>query len=293
MQEAELLSIIITTYNHAQYLSIAIDSILEQEYPNKEIIVVDDGSTDNTKGIVDSYKQIKYVFQKNAGLSAARNTGINASSGEYLVFLDADDWFLKKAFTSGIEALQQDARIAFSYGSHIKVNEKNEIFPAGEEQDVADFHYLHLLHYNFIAMHAAVIYRRWVFDKYRFDTSLKSCEDYDIYLKITRDHPVVYHSHAMAAYRKHSQNMSGNIPVMIATGLQVMRRQIPLLRSPEEKAWSVKGIKFWKRYYGNELYKQLLQKPFLNFSRKKLIELSTLFRYNNALFIKYFFRKLL
>ena len=277
MQKNTLLTVVITTYNHGKYLPKAIQSVLHQDYLNKEIILVDDGSTDNTKEIIAGYKQIKYIFQKNAGLSAARNTGINASKGEYLVFLDADDWFLDRAFSKGIHALNADPTVAFSYGSHIKVNENNEAVLADEEQDIADLHYLHLLPHNFIAMHAAVVYRRWVFNNFRFDTSLKACEDYDIYLKITRCHRVVYHSHVMAAYRKHTENMSGNIPLMVNTGFQVKRRQISLLKTPEEKTWFVKGINFWKVYYGDLLYQQLSGEPFFNFHSIRRSEIFTLF----------------
>lgn len=289
MDKNALLTVVITTYNHGKYLPKAIESVLQQDYLNKEIILVDDGSTDNTKDIIAGYKQIKYIFQRNAGLSAARNTGINASKGEYLVFLDADDWFLDRAFSKGIHALNADPTIAFSYGSHIKVNENNEAVLADEIQDIADDHYLHFLPYNFIAMHAAVVYRRWVFNNIRFDTSLKACEDYDIYLKITRNHRVVYHSHVMAAYRKHTENMSSNVPLMVNAGFQVKRRQIPLLKTPREKTWFVEGINFWKVYYGNMLYQQLSREPFFTFHSRRRSELFTLFRCSKKLFVKFLF----
>src|SRR5215218_5526383 len=90
-----LVSVIITTYNHSHYLPQAISSVLRQDFQNKEIIVVDDGSKDNTKEIVAQYPQVRYIYQTNKGLSAARNTGIDNSTGEYLIFLDADDWFFE------------------------------------------------------------------------------------------------------------------------------------------------------------------------------------------------------
>lgn len=291
MSGSKCLSVIITTYNHAHYLPQSISSVLQQDYQNIEVIVVDDGSTDNTKAVVSQYPEVKYVYQTNQGLSAARNTGIDHSKGDYLVFLDADDWFLEGAFTQSVAVLEAHPQAAFIYGGHIKVNEKNEVFSAREKQDITEEHYRYLLHYNFIAMHATVFYRRWVFSNLQYDTSLKACEDYDMYLKITRHHPVVYHNYLVAAYRKHSESMSGNIPLMIKTGQEVMRRQLPLLRSKEEKEWSAKGKQYWKRYYGKELYKQLVKAPFLQFHRKRRQELAILFTCHKRLFIKYIFSK--
>ncbi len=86
-----LVSIIIPCFNYGRYLRDAIESVISQGYPHKEIIVVDDGSSDETKQIAEKYQDVKYVYQDNQGLSAARNTGIKNSRGDFLVFLDADD----------------------------------------------------------------------------------------------------------------------------------------------------------------------------------------------------------
>ena len=92
MNSLPKISVIICTYNHAQYIKKAIDSVLNQTYQDFEIIVVDDGSTDNTKNIVNHFgNSIKYIYQDNKGLASARNTGIHASKGEFVTFLDAED----------------------------------------------------------------------------------------------------------------------------------------------------------------------------------------------------------
>ena len=87
-----LISVIIPCFNHAHFLPDAIKSVLNQSYKNTEIIVVDDGSSDNTNDVATSFPDVKYVYQTNQGLSAARNTGLKKSNGKYLVFLDADDF---------------------------------------------------------------------------------------------------------------------------------------------------------------------------------------------------------
>src|SRR5215218_4319670 len=94
---SELISVIIPCYNHGAYLSTAIKSVLAQTYPNIEIIVVDDGSTDNTKAVAWGFEKVRHIYQRNAGLSAARNTGIRNAKGTYILFSDADDWLLPDA----------------------------------------------------------------------------------------------------------------------------------------------------------------------------------------------------
>lgn len=86
----KLISVIITCYNHGKYLQEAIESVLKQSYKNIELIVIDDGSTDHTKFVVDKYPQVKYIYQANKGVSSARNTGIEHSKGGYICFLDAE-----------------------------------------------------------------------------------------------------------------------------------------------------------------------------------------------------------
>src|SRR5690349_3602213 len=85
-------SVIIPTYNRAQFIARAVDSVLEQTYKDFEIIVIDDGSSDNTQEILKAYEgKIRYVYQQNKGISAARNRGIQEAKGEYIAFLDSDD----------------------------------------------------------------------------------------------------------------------------------------------------------------------------------------------------------
>ena len=102
-------SVIIPTYNYGKYIEKAIDSVLAQTYKDFEIIVVDDGSTDNTREIIETrYKdKVRYFYQENKGAPVARNKGIKESMGEYLVFLDADDWLMPMALLSRLEYLKK------------------------------------------------------------------------------------------------------------------------------------------------------------------------------------------
>lgn len=286
------ISVVITTFNHARYLPQAIESVLKQAYPDTELIVVDDGSTDETPEVVKRYPSVVYVYQPNQGLSAARNKGVQSSTGDYLSFLDADDWFFDGALQAGAAALNANPQAAFAYGTYKTVSETNETVPEtiGKQDFVAD-HYGQLLQNNFIAMHATVMYRRWVFDRYRFDMLLKAAEDYDLYLKITRLHPVVYHAQTVAAYRRHSLNMSGNVPRMLDSVIAVLQRQVPLLRTPAEREQWKNGRRFWRAVYGSHLIWQLDRGTFFRLDETRRRNLAALFRHNKKLFLNYLARK--
>ena len=163
-----LISIIIPTFNAVEFLSRAIESALQQTYPNFEILIIDDGSTDDTRSVIQVNKRIKYYHQENKGLSSARNFGIEKSRGDYLVFLDADDWLEKDALQLNYAVIQNKPGIAFISGNYYLLRAESnglEIITT----TVTDKHYIRLLKSNYIGMHAAVMFRRWVFDGIRYD----------------------------------------------------------------------------------------------------------------------------
>lgn len=253
MSTQALVSVIIPCYNHARFLAESVDSVKQQTYTNVEIIVVDDGSTDDTKAVSESLPGIRYIYQSNQGLSLARNTGFKNSKGDYLVFLDADDILYPDAIRINLEYLQQNSAWAFVSGWHDKVDEWKYPVEKDELSVIQDNHYIHFLQGNYIGMHAAVMYTRWALNEFNFDTSLKACEDYDLYLRITRKYPVGCHDKNMAAYRIHGTNMSASIPFMLKSALHVLKSQkVYLKNQQEEQAWN-NGQSIWIDYYTGKL----------------------------------------
>jgi glycosyltransferase involved in cell wall biosynthesis/SAM-dependent methyltransferase len=257
-----LVSVIIPCYNYGHFLAEAIESVLQQAYPAKEIVVVDDGSTDDTQAVAARYPEIIYVYQPNQGLSAARNTGIQKSHGIYLVFLDADDWLFPGAMALNVFYLQQHPQAAFVAGAHTLYYTTGEA-PQPKPTIVADNPYnTFLFRGNFIAMIAAAMFARWVFDKITFDISLANCEDYDLFLKIARHYPCIQHNHQLAAYRMHSAAMSTASGAMLSGALKVLNRQKEYLRNPGEIEAYYRGIHFWNMYYsGGQDFKLHPGKP--------------------------------
>jgi glycosyltransferase involved in cell wall biosynthesis/SAM-dependent methyltransferase len=257
LQSNPLVSVIIPCFNQGKFLSDAIESVQKQTYGKTEIIVVDDGSTDHTRDVAVSFANVKYFYQANAGLSAARNFGAVRSNGLFLVFLDADDVLYPDGLERNLKMLLQNPSWAFVSGGHDKVNEW--LYPLEEQEalkEIRENHYIELLRGNYIGMHAAVMYRCRVFDQFEFDRTLTACEDYDLYFKVARQHTVGCHAHKIAAYRRHGENMSGKFANMLRSVLEVHHRQLRVLKDENEaNAWR-EGCSNWKHYYANLLYKE-------------------------------------
>lgn len=234
-------SIIIPAYNYAHYLPYAIDSALNQTYFPIEVIVVDDGSTDNTAEIVASYgNKVKYVYQKNAGLSAARNTGIREAKYDYLVFLDADDTLEPTMVESAMKqfaGLPSDFGIVACLSKYID-SEGNLIkqtdfyyHPCGEitVQDI-------LLMTRFAP--SSVVVKKSAFETCGyFDTSLRSSEDRDMWIRIGQKFKIYLTADTLVNIRKHTSNMSSNPSRMRDNMARVIK-----------KAWDSRILahyKFW------------------------------------------------
>lgn len=250
-------TVVITCYNHGHFLPDAIESALAQTYRPVETIVVDDGSTDDTAAVCRRYPAVRYIPQKNAGLSAARNTGLRAARGDLVAFLDADDLLAPEAIAIGAKALADHPDWAFVYGGHIGVDAERrriwELVPTPGAKD-----YESLLRRNGIGMHATVLYQRTVLeDVGGFDPSLRASEDYDIYLRIAREYPIGSHDGIVAEYRRHEANMSEDAERMLRSSLGVLRAQRPASRA-ERTAHGV-GIAFYQQGYGVPLVKRAVR----------------------------------
>ena len=247
-----LVSIVIPCYNQAHFLGEAIESVLGQTYRRFEIIVVDDGSRDNTAEVAAGYPGVRCIRQKNRGLAGARNTGLHASAGNYLVFLDADDRLLPCALATNVSCMEAHPTCAFVYGRYRNIAIDGSPLPAPQKFQVGRDHYLALLQVNCIGMHAAVMYRQAIFERVAgFDTSLAACEDYDLYLRIARNSPVCHHDAVVAEYRQHGTNMSRDPGLMLKTIFTVLRSQWNCVKGKDEYERAYRdGIRFGACCYG-------------------------------------------
>jgi glycosyltransferase involved in cell wall biosynthesis len=252
MSEASpLVSIVIPTYNHAHYLGEAIESAVGQDGVPVEVIVVDDGSQDDPAAIVGRYPGVRLIRQKNAGLAAARNTGWRAANGSYLVFLDADDRLMPGALSTNLESFRTRPDCAFVYGAYRFIRADGSVRNEANFTEIGPDPFETFLRGNAIGMHATVMYRREALEESGgFDPALRACEDYDLYLRLSRRHPVASRRRCLAEYRMHDANMSRKTSFMLHWALLALRRQRgESERSDKLRAAYRAGLRNWKRIY--------------------------------------------
>lgn len=186
-----IVSVVIPTYNRAKLIGKTLRSVLGQSYDNFEIIVVDDGSTDNTKDVVNKFKdeRIRYIrHEKNKGAPTARNTGIKAAKGEYIAFQDSDDEWLPQKLEKQMKAFENaPQKLGVVYTGLTKiVDDTKEYIPySWVAQKEGDIH-KELLKGNFIATPSIVV-RKECFEKVgMFDRKLPRLQDYELALRLSK-----------------------------------------------------------------------------------------------------------
>jgi glycosyltransferase involved in cell wall biosynthesis len=223
---ANLVSVIIPNYNHASYLPHAIDSVLRQDYRSHEIIVVDDGSTDHSREIAAGYsEQICYIWQENQGLSAARNTGLRAARGEYIALLDADDMLEADFLTTLVAFLKDNPRADGTICGYRFVDDDNNPLPQGEARDLSpDTLYTVLLDGNFLVPESLLLHRRCYAFVGPFDETLRACEDWDMWLRISCQFTLLSVPRLLTRHRVLSGSMSSNPERMLTNRLAVLNK---------------------------------------------------------------------
>ena len=211
-KEFPLITIGVSAYNRRDYLILCLESLLAQTYPNCQIIVVDDGSTDGTAEMMHKrFPQIRYVYQKNAGDAAAKNHAARLAEGEYVVFNDSDDLFLPDAVERLYNALPSDDRHAISYGNYLSIDADGNTMPTKRKADVYPSGNItgDLLRHIFVNSCATLIPRDVYWEFGGYDTSLKVCHDYDMYLKMSLKHRFYAVQEPVFLRRRHGSNLSG------------------------------------------------------------------------------------
>jgi tetratricopeptide (TPR) repeat protein len=204
------IAVIIPAYNQSQYLGQAIQSVLEQTFKDWEAIVVDDGSSDETRSVALSYPdaRLHYIYQENRGLSAARNTGIRNTTAPYLSFLDSDDLFLPEKLAILLENLEAQPAVGLVAGQAIPIDEHGKQvgkimdtpIPQPSEQ---------LLLGNPLHVGSVLLRRNWQEKAGYFDESLRSYEDWDMWLRLGRlGCGMDYINQPVSLYRFHTAQMT-------------------------------------------------------------------------------------
>jgi glycosyltransferase involved in cell wall biosynthesis len=208
-------SVIIPTYNRAFMLKEAIQSVLDQTYSDYEVIVVDDGSTDNTREVVNalSDKRVRYVFQENRERSAARNHALSLARGRYIAFLDSDDLFLPTKLEKQVAALEKEQKFGMVYSSAICTDKQGKrIAPFMYKATASGWIYRKVAFYVPITiLPTLVMIRTEVLSQVGgFDEKMTRFEDIDMWRRVARRYPILAMQEPLSIFRTHSDNELAN-----------------------------------------------------------------------------------
>ena len=230
------ISVIIPVYNGEKTVARAIDSVLAQTRPADEVIVVDDGSTDGTAEIIQSYgDKVIYIHQQNAGASVARNAGIQAASGDWIAFLDADDEWLPKKLKLQSEHLARNPELKWTFSNMSWDKDESGIIkpihPINRLNDICkgtEYFEDYFIAYknSFFVSTITVMIHRSVFDKVgRFEPGMKRAQDNDLWYRIAYQYPKVgYLSEPLAVYHLDTPGSSTKINDSVAFMIDLVRR---------------------------------------------------------------------
>ena len=254
-----LVSVVIPSYNRAYIVGHAIESVLRQTYPNVEVVVIDDGSTDDTARVVQAFdERVRYIYQPNAGIAVARNSGITAARGEFIAFLDSDDVWLPWKLEAQMAVLRQRPEVGMVWTDMTAVDESGDVveaeylrtfykasfkhtqlericepagmlrafFPGAPQSAAAHPVYTgeiwsHMFMGNVVHTSTVVVRREWALRIGGFDLDMRPAgEDYDFHFRITRCGPVAFIDAPSILYRVNAQDQvtAPHVVVHIARG---------------------------------------------------------------------------
>ena len=191
MKQKPQISVIIPTFNRGWILKEAVDSVLSQHCTDFELIVVDDGSTDNTLALLQTYKgSLNVLRQENRGVSAARNLGIENSCGQYIAFLDSDDLWLPEKLSFQLEFFVLHREALICQTEEMWIRNGVRVNPGKKHKKISGHIFEQSLALCLVSPSAVMMDRRLFEETGMFDENLPACEDYDLWLRTTLKYPV-------------------------------------------------------------------------------------------------------
>ena len=223
-----LVTVVIPTYNQASYLPAAIQSVLEQDYPNVELVVVDDGSTDATPGVIAGYGDaLVHLGQPNRGAANALNAGIRAATGSLVCWLSSDDVFLPGKLRRQVDAFREDPDLGFCYTGFVTMDADGR--DLRDKSDVPTIHpdlFVSVFWANPVNG-STVMMPKAIFDEVGpFDETLRADVDGDMWLRVLKTRRARYLPGASLRYRVHGAALSADKPLMRASKSQVRRARL-------------------------------------------------------------------
>jgi alpha-1,3-rhamnosyltransferase len=223
-------SVVVPTYNHAQFVESTLRSIMKQTLPPAELLVIDDGSTDDSARIIERVLSdcpfpCELIARPNRGLCATLNEGLRKTSGEYFAYLGSDDLWLPEFLEARVALLSLRPRAALGYGHAFLIDVENRIIDC--TRDWASYSdgsaRTMLLQQTIAPMSPTVLYRRSILERHSWHEEAK-LEDYDLYLRLCADGDFAFDSRILSAWRRHEHNASRDFLWMIDARLAAQQR---------------------------------------------------------------------
>jgi alpha-1,3-rhamnosyltransferase len=222
-------SVVVPSYNHAQFVEASLRSIIKQTLWPAELIVIDDGSGDGSLGIIEPVLNdcpfpCELLARDNRGLCATLNEGFERTRGEYFAYLGSDDLWLPDFLSARIELLASRPNAALAYGHAYFIDEQNRIVDCTADwATYADGNARAMLLETTAPMSPTVLYRRDVLERHRWDEE-SELEDYDLYLRLSVEGEFAFDPRILSAWRRHSSNVSWNQTLMLEEQLRAQRQ---------------------------------------------------------------------
>jgi glycosyltransferase involved in cell wall biosynthesis len=261
-------TIIIPTYNCDRYIAEAIESVLKQTYTQYEIIVIDDGSTDNTRQVLEPYiEKIHYIYQENQGVAIARNHGIQEASGEFIAFLDADDfWILPTKLEEQVACFHEQPEVGIVQSGWRFVNQwREKIFDKEPWQDADELNLKAWLLWGHVLPSAIMIRKEWLERIDGFDSRFPPSEDLDIILRLSlMGCKSVWLKKITVGYRQHPDNATKRLRKQAVSMSKVWDNFFSQPQLPDE----IRQLEPQIRYYN------LIWVAFLHYEAKQFVEMA-------------------
>ncbi|MBP7498020.1 MAG: glycosyltransferase family 2 protein [Bacteroidales bacterium] len=203
MDKQPFFSIILPTYNRSSFISKAINSVIQQSYSNWELIIVDDESIDDTALVVKPFlsDKIKYFYKKNEERSAARNYGINLSKGQFICFLDSDDYYLNNHLEEFYKIIKSNNFLAALYYCNTYEDNKGELIPIPENNTQGINIIDTIIQFNLGCPRTSL--HRDILIKHKFNEKINIGEDTDLWIRVLKKYPLIYNSVYTVVYLAH------------------------------------------------------------------------------------------
>ncbi len=254
-----LVSVIMPTYNRADYLPYAIKSVLGQTYQELELHIINDGSTDNTDEVVESFasdKRVRYHCQINKGQSAARNVGIEKSRGEYICLLDSDNLWVDDKLEIQLKYFIENPDADIIYGDGQSIDEHGRDIATQPIKRYSGHITASLLISNYISNNTAICKSRCFREMGSFDENLRYAEDYDLWLRFSTKYKFKYTPRIYTKYRVSGDRLSSNVEAVLDCNNFILRRFLDkngssLSAQTIRKTWCMYYVRYG-RYYASQ-----------------------------------------